>query len=242
LTETAKARLATQRIFFGHQSVGGNIMDGVGDLVREQPTLGLRVLGLDGVRSMEGGFFAHAKVGQNEHPATKTDEFAKLLADGLASRVDIAFHKYCYVDFGQSTDVAAVFDHYRNTMARLRESFPTVTFVHVTVPLTAVQSSPIAVIKGLLGRIPAGYEDNFHREQFNERLRREYSGREPVFDLASVESTTVLGRKQTAYFKGVGGPALLAVYTSDDGHLNEVGRRRVAEELVVLLAELPMSR
>ena len=242
LSETVKARLATRRIFFGHQSVGGNILDGVGDLVRSQPTLGLRVVGVDGVRRIEGGFIAHAEIGRNGQPAMKTDEFARLLDEGLASRVDVAFHKYCYVDFGQSTDVAALFDHYRTTMARLRASVPTVTFVHVTAPLTVVQSGPMAALKGLFGKIPAGYEDNLLREQFNERLRREYSGREPVFDLASVESTTALGRRQAAYFKGVGGPALLSAYTTDGGHLNEVGRRRVAEELVVLLAELSAPR
>ena len=93
-----------------------------------------------------------------------------------------------------------------------------------------------------MARIPAGYEDNPRREQFNERLRREYSGREPLFDLASIESTTALGVRQEARFKGVGGPALLPAYTTDGGHLNEMGRRRAAEELVVLLAELPSRR
>jgi len=242
LTETAKARLATQRIFFGHQSVGGNIMDGVGDLVREQPTLGLRVLGLDGVRSIEGGFFAHAKVGRNEYPATKTDEFAKLLDEGLASRVDIAFHKYCFADILENTDTKAVFQSYQKTMARLRDAYPNVTFVHVTAPLMAVQSGPKALVKKLLGRAPDGYQANFRREQFNELMRREYTGREPLFDLAAIESSAPDGTQATIAFKGTSGRALFPPYTSDGGHLNEIGRRRVAEELVVLLAQLPASK
>ena len=155
LTEAAKSELAARRIFFGHQSVGDNIMDGVADLVRDQPGLGLRIVGIDEARRLDGGFLAHGHIGRNEEPATKTDEFARLLdEEGLASRIDIAFHKYCYVDFGQSTDVAALFEHYRTTMARLRASFPAVIFVHVTVPLTTVQSGPMAVLKGLFGKNP----------------------------------------------------------------------------------------
>ncbi len=242
LSEAARASLETKRIFFGHQSVGGNIMDGVADLVREQPTLGLRVLDLDGVRSTEGGFFAHAKVGRNEYPATKTGEFARLLNEGLASRVDIAFHKYCFADILENTNTKAVFQHYRNTMIRLRAAYPNVTFVHVTVPLMAVQSGPKALVKKMLGRAPDGYQDNFRREQFNELLRREYTGREPVFDLAAIESTAPDGTQETITFKGTSGRTLLPSYTSDGGHLNELGRRRVVEELVVLLAQLPASR
>ena len=242
LTETAKARLATKRIFFGHQSVGGNIMDGVGDLVREQPTLGLKVVGLDESASTSGGFFAHALVGTNEHPTTKTDEFARLLDEGLASRVDIAFHKYCFVDVTERVDAQGVFAHYRDTMGRLRAAYPGVTFVHVTAPLMAVQSGPKALVKKMLGRAPARYQDNFRREQFNELIRREYLGREPVFDLAAVESSAPDGRQETISFQGTNGRALFAPHTSDGGHLNEIGRRRVAEELVVLLAQLAASK
>lgn len=242
LTDAARAGLAARRIFFGHQSVGGNIMAGVADLVREQPALALKIVGLDEAGSPTGGFFAHARIGRNEHPATKTDEFARLLDEGLASRVDIAFHKYCYADILENTDAKAVFQHYQQTMTRLRGAYPRVTFVHVTTPLMAVQSGPKALAKKMLGRAPDHYQADFRREQFNELMRREYAGREPLFDLAAIESTAPDGRQETISFQGTNGRTLFAPYTSDGGHLNEMGRRRVAEELLVLLAQLPASR
>ncbi len=242
LTETAKARLATKRIFFGHQSVGGNILDGLADLVREEPALDLRVVGLDGIPNTVGGFFAHARVGQNGHPAAKTDEFARLLDEGLASRIDIAFHKYCYVDFAENTNANAVFLHYRNTMARLRMTYPNIRLVHVTVPLVAVQTGAKSVVKRILGRAPTGYQDDFLLEEFNELMRQEYAGREPLFDLAAIESTAPDGTQESIRFNRASVRALYPLYTNDGGHLNEIGRRRLAAELIGLLAEVAASK
>ncbi len=89
-----------------------------------------------------------------------------------------------------------------------------------------------------LGKAPGGYADNIRREQFNELMRREYTGREPIFDLAAVESTAPDGARQTFEFQGQRGLALFPPYASDGRHLGEAGRRRVAEELLVLLASL----
>jgi hypothetical protein len=80
----------------------------------------------------------------------------------------------------------AVFEHYRATMARLRAAFPQVQFIHVTVPLTELQTGPKAAIKRLLLQPPAGYGDNLRREQFNELMRREYKNRESIFDLGQL--------------------------------------------------------
>jgi hypothetical protein len=242
LSETARGSLAAKRIFFGHQSVGGNIMDGVADLVRDQPSLGIRIVDLDGARTATGGFFAHAAVGRNLYPGLKTDDFAKLMDQGLASRLDIAFHKYCYVDVLEGTDIEAVFANYRDTMARLRATYPSVTFVHVTVPLTVVQSGPRALLKNLLGRVPNGLADNLRRSEFNELMHRQYSGREPIFDLAALESTTQSGETATIALNGRSGRTLVTSYTDDGGHLNRVARRRIAEALCVMLAQLPAAK
>jgi hypothetical protein len=154
----------------------------------------------------------------------------------------VAFHKYCYVDVTETTDVAAVFDHYRQTMARLREEFPGVVFVHVTTPLVRVGSGPRAALKRLLGRDPGRYGGNFARERFNDLMRGAYRGREPLFDLAAIESTRPDGHRETIQSGDQRGYALVAAYTMDNSHLNEVGRRRVAEELLVFLARLPVPK
>lgn len=239
LDEDSKAALVSRRIFFGHQSVGSNIMDGVASLVREDPSLGLRVVEADSIPSLQGGYFAHGAIGQNGQPVGKTDDFARRVENGLHERVDVAFHKYCYVDIDTRSDWEQVFAHYRDSMARLAAAYPEVTFVHVTVPVTHVQTGPKALVKKLIGRAPGGYLDNLRREQFNERMRREYSGREPLFDLAAIEATSPDGRQEVFSFDGMTGRALHVPYGSDGRHLNEHGRRRVAEELLVMLASLP---
>jgi hypothetical protein len=69
-------------------------------------------------------------------------------------------------------------------------------------------------------------------------MRREYGGREPLFDLAAVESTRPDGSRETLSLGGKTAFALHPGYTNDGSHLNEVGRRRAAEALLTLLARL----
>jgi len=135
-----------------------------------------------------------------------------------------------------------VFGYYQKTMARLRAEFPGVIFVHVTTPLVAVQSGPRAALKLLLGRDPGRYGGNFARERFNDLMRDAYRGREPLFDLAAIESTRPEGSREAIRSGNRRGYALVPAYTTDNSHLNEVGRRRVAEELLVFLAQLPAPR
>jgi hypothetical protein len=242
VSDTTWQSLATKRIFFGHKSVGTNIMDGVADVLRDEPRIGLRVADGEGALAGGGVAFAHGSVGKNGDPALKTDDFARLIEGPLGGKVDVAFHKYCYADVTEKTDVAAVFGYYRTTMARLSAEFPGVTFVHVTVPLVRVQSGPRAMLKLLLGQNPGRYGANFARERFNDLMRDAYRGKEPLFDLAAIESTRPDGSREAIQSGKRSGYALVPAYTMDNSHLNEVGRRRVAEELLVFLARLPASK
>jgi len=242
VSDTAWQSLRTKRIFFGHQSVGANIMDGVADVLRDEPRIGLRLAGGEGALAGGEGGFAHGSVGRNGDPGFKTDDFVRLIEGPLRDQVDIAFHKYCYVDISQTTDVAAVFGHYQKTMARLRAEFPGVVFVHVTTPLVQVQSGTGAKLRLLLGKSPGRYGSNFARERFNDLMREAYRGQEPLFDLAAIESTRPDRSREVIRSGSQSGYALVPAYTTDQSHLNEVGRRRVAEELLVFLARLPVPR
>ncbi len=221
LTEGARAALAARRIFFGHQSVGANIVQGIADLVAAGHGPALQIIGSGGAWPASGGFFAHGQVGTNGAPSSKTDDFARQVMERQGSRVDVAFHKYCYIDFTEGTDAEKIFAYYRDTMARLRATYPAVVFVHVTVPITVVQTGPKAIVKRTLGRAPGGYAENIRREQFNTLMRRQYEGREPVFDLAAIESADLDGRLQRFQFNGQTGLALFPPYASDGRHLGE---------------------
>ena len=101
--------------------------------------------------------------------------------------LDIAFMKFCFVDFNPKTDVKELFAHYQATIDDLRTRNPGTTFIHVTVPLTGEQGGLKEFVKRLLGRAPYGIMENIRREEYNALLRQAYRGREPIFDLARVE-------------------------------------------------------
>jgi hypothetical protein len=156
---------------------------------------------------------------------------------GLGGKADIAFFKFCYVDISPDTDINKVFVEYKNTMSALRAKYPQTTFVHITTPLTTVEPGLKAFIRRTIGRTE-DYKTNIQREQFNQAIRNEYSGKEPVFDLAEVESTLANGVKETFEMKGKSYPRMVPAYTTDGGHLNEMGRKLVAEQLLILLANI----
>lgn len=226
-------RVAKRRIFFGHQSVGGNVIDGLGDVSGGKLTI---VLGRT-PEVFDAPAFVHALVGRNEAPATKIADFEKAL-DDVGGRPDIAFFKFCYIDFAASTDVEKLFADYTAAMERLRAKYPKVTFVHVTVPLTIVQGGVKAWVKKRLGSAPWGEQENAVRHRFNELLRTKLAG-QPLFDLAAVESTRPDGSAQRYELGGQQVPMLVPEYSDDGQHLNVVGRRRAAEALLEFLAKLP---
>ncbi len=82
------------------------------------------------------------------------------------------------------------------------------------------------------------YDDNIKRNQYNQLLKEYYEGKEPVFDLAKIESTYPDGKRCTFEKDGKTYYSLVSEYTSDGGHLNEKGRKIVAEKLLVFLANL----
>jgi hypothetical protein len=209
--------LAAKAIYFGHQSVGSNIMSGVQAQIAANPGTALRVVGSSAASALAAGVFAHSGNGSNGDPGGKNNAFEATIRAGVGGAADIAFFKYCYVDVAKSSNAAALFDDYRSHMTALKAAYPRVRFVHVTVPLTTTGSA-----------------DNEVRERFNSLMRQAYSGNEPLFDLAVVESTAPDGSTVT-----VGGVRALApAYSSDGGHLNATGEEVVAKALLLYLASL----
>lgn len=224
--------LAEKKVFFAHQSVGQNVLEGLAALAREEGVpLPIEPLG-SGAAARPG--VVHALVGRNEDPLGKVRAFEALLAGG-AGHADLALMKLCYVDFNPSTDVAALFDAYRRSHEALQKAHPGLVLVHVTAPLSTVQGGVKGWLKGALGRAPAGAREDVKRHQFNELLRRTWSGREPIFDLAAVEAGA--GPSACSFeLDGQRWPCLQPALTDDGGHLNAEGRKRAARALVETLA------
>jgi len=239
LPEQAWQGLAEKKIFFGHQSVGFNLLAGVEAVMAEHPEIQLRLVESTDLTEFDRPVFAHARVGSNRDPGSKNVHFQSLLAEGIADRADLAALKYCYVDIHKESDVAAEFAAYQQSVEQIRQAHSELVVVHMTVPLREAPITFKTRLKLLLGKRDLWeLNDNIARNLFNQMLRAEYADRDPVFDLARWESTRPDGSRESIEIKGKRTYALVPEYTEDGGHLNEVGRRFVAEQLLIFLAEL----
>jgi hypothetical protein len=229
--------LAARRTFFGHQSVGANILAGLSDLARER-AVALPILEWASGPISAPGIW-HAKIGANEQPLSKIGMFVEAMDAGVGSSVQYAFFKFCYVDIVEQTNDLELFEKYRTTLRDLRIKYPKTTFIHMTVPLTVVERGAKAKLKSLVGMKLFGEGENAIRHRYNERLRHEYCGKEPLFDLARLEALRGDGGLETYAYQGKTIPSLAPAYTDDGQHLVDIGRRVVASHLATFLAELP---
>jgi hypothetical protein len=237
LTEQQIASLNSKKIFFGHKSVGNNILDGIRDLAASDPRLKLNIVRSAEPQSISGPALAEFEIGENGNPKSKIDEFETILDKGYGAQGGIALFKFCYVDIDSSTDIPRLFAQYRDSVATLKSKYPAWKPVHVTVPLTRVEPSAKAWVKQLLGRTTA-QEINIKRNQFNTLIREAYGRADPIFDLAEIESTHADGSRSFFTRGGERVYSLATEYAADSGHLNREGSRVVAQKFLAVIAEL----
>lgn len=236
LSEQQIARLQTKKIFFGHQSVGADVVQGIRDLMNDDHRLRLNLVTSAEPQSTPSPAFIESLIGENRNPQSKDAAFAAILAKGMGSQGGIAMYKYCYVDIGLDTDVQQLFDRYRREISQLKAMYPLLVIVHVTVPLTTDDAGMKTWVKTMIGR-PTSRDINLKRNRFN-ALLREYYSTEPIFDLAQVESTYPNGSRSYVVSRGQKIYTLVPEFTTDGGHLNQGGRRAAAQQLLQVLAGL----
>ena len=242
LPPSAWHNLAKKSIFWGHQSVGGNICTGLASLLRDNRHIPLQIVETNHAADITPATFSHCKIGNNHDPLSKNEAFTAVLSQGIGERVSIAFFKYCYVDITEKSDPYAIFSSYFECINELQNKFPAVLFIHVTVPLTVVQTGPKAWIKKILNRKIGGYADNISRNVYNGLMRQTYGGNAPIFDLAWIESCSTGGTISSFKEKNAAYQSLATEYTDDGRHLNDRGSKIVAEQLLILLAELSITQ
>lgn len=222
--------LAQRRIYFGHQSVGRNMIAGIEAVLADNPQLGLRVV--EGLPSDSAPGLYHQNVGQNGNVDSKRRDFVTATDAGP---VDAAMLKFCYVDIDGDTDPNALFASYREWVTEVQRRHPDLRVVHATMPLTDLEGRREWLMSKIRGQ--ATKRDlNYIRYRYNELLRAEYAGKEPIFDIAALESTREDGTRVTFRYKGVDVPLMDPDLTDDGGHLNLAGQRKVAERFLALLA------
>ncbi|MCK4787619.1 MAG: hypothetical protein KAV87_27935 [Desulfobacteraceae bacterium] len=238
---SAWAELKEKKIYFGHQSVGNNIIDGLKEWGRQKPEVKLRIIRLQDSYKIDSPGLYQASIGKNNYPRSKIDAFVAAMRQGIGNSADVAFFKFCFVDINSGTNVYELFDYYVEKMALLKQEYPKMTFVHFTVPLLKRNKISFkGYIKKLLGKSDGFFDDsnNIRRSEFNRLIREKYHGEERVFDLAGIESTYPDGRRCSFSKNGKIYYSLVPDYTNDGGHLNELGQKRVAEQILVFLAGL----
>lgn len=240
-------KLARKNFFFGHQSVGNNIIQGINEIQSNNPQIQLNLVETKKPADFDGGIFAHySNIGKNDYPLSKIDDFVQILNDGLAEKTDVAFLKFCFVDFESGTNIETTFNKYSSSIAELKSQHSGVTFVHFTVPLLKKEQTGILVniknfVKGLMGKKKDKFFSNSHnvvRNEYNRLLRSQYQGKEPIFDIARLESIYPDGSRESFSQDGEQYSALVPTYTDDGGHLNRTGRKYIAENLLVFLTNL----
>jgi hypothetical protein len=236
IPRTELALLSTKKIFFGHKSVGQNIIDGIKAVMERNPGVRLNILETSRPGDFGNPVFAHSPIGQNRDPESKINEFKKILESGIGQTADIAMFKFCFVDIDRNTDIESLLNDYGEAIASLNRDYPNLRIVTFTVPLTNQPRGIKPLIKRILGMMPPYKDDNKKRNLFNAELRRRFG--DSVFDLAGIEATRPDGNK-VSFKDGDGTYDLMnPAYTDDGGHLNELGRQLVAIDFLIYLLSL----
>jgi hypothetical protein len=231
-------KLSGTKIYFGHQSVGDNIISGINELMKSHSQIKLNIVKTDNPNDFTQPIFAHSYVGKNDDPDSKITAFRDDMRKGIGDKADIAFLKFCFWDIRSQTDIKQVFDNYKTILSELKSQYPGVRFVHFTVPLMSYQNGLKDRIKRMLKQTVETDLDNIKRNELNEMLLNEYLDREPIFDIAAVESTSPGGTRTSFIQNGKKYYVLADAYSRDGGHLNDLGKKVVAEQLLIFLSGL----
>lgn len=233
--DTAASKITTEvldqasetRVYFGHRSVGKNILSGVSDVYSAKGVSQPEVIEvpIDGTvpKAASKGMILHTQIGENGNPTNKLANFDSMMRSGIGDQVDVALLKFCYEDVTRHTDVDALFAEYKQTMSALERDYPNVRFLHATAPLTVGPYGIKGHIKSVIGR-----DHNVARTRYNELIRANFDA-DQVFDVAAVEATSPDGEALTSLYPG---------YSYDGSHLNASGASKAA---VVLLEAVARS-
>ncbi len=209
-------RVAMQKIYFAHASVGRNILEGFSELHNANPSkypLGQTSAGeTPPSLTSEGTIYEYIR--GNPGWSEKVSDFEIYINNGWHdTMVDMVINKLCYID--QNADWTA----YRDSMIALETKYPSTKFVYWTMPITTADDSEAML-----------------RNQFNQNLRNWIAtqNNKLLFDIADIEAWSPSGEHQTFTYNGTVYERMFPAYTSDGGHLNTEGSQRMATGLYSL--------
>ncbi len=230
--------LKDEFVFFGHQSVGNNILAGLDAISASDDRYLINHSYVSDWYQLShwtpsyghgsGGLGDH-DVGENYDPASKIASFTGYMTaeddDGetIGGNARIAFFKFCFVDIDEGTDAGELLSDYIEAMQSLESRFPSTIFVYATAPLLTSEG-----------------EDNVRHDEYNALLRAYCDGNDrPLFDIADLEAANADGTRATFMHDGTAYDKLSSDWSNGtDPHLNENGGRRIARAMILMLVDL----
>ena len=220
--------IGAQRWLFTHASVGSNMVDGLDDLRALDPLryrLATSWVGFDSgqqraydppATTLPGTVYECPRGNPGWAQKLAILDNSVRLGGWREPKVEAVIDKLCYID--EDADAG----DYLATMAALRASYPHTYIVYATMPLTDGTGS-----------------DNVQRNVYNRAVRAACaSGAGVLFDIADIEAHDPSGVEHTFSSGGQAYQRLYAGYTDDGGHLNALGRQRVARGWYAVAAVL----
>jgi hypothetical protein len=206
-------------IVYGPSSGGGG---GLADILASVSAAGTRIVSEPaGIAQLPPGGWAETGIGSNGDPLGKIDDFNAQVRTRFGGRLDFAAFKFCFADFGESTDVAPIWAHYQAVLDALERDYPG-RIVYWTVPVMPDVTDIAA---------------NTNREALSALIRTKYGPTGRLFDLADLEAHDAGGNAVT-----LGGVRALSTdWSADghyDGHLNYAGAHRIALAYLQLMCRL----
>ena len=230
-----------ERIFFGHKSVGSNILQGISEISIKNNNERIAILNINDASELPNTYLLEANIGDNGNPKGKIDEFAKLINQMAQNGLTIAMMKLCFVDLNENSNIDDIFNYYSAKIDSLRIIYPDLIIIHFTVPLTSKRTMFSRVKDFLKRRSNKSMLDNVIRNNYNKLIFSKYPN-DLIFDLAKLESTFPDGTREQFIYNGKHYNSLVPDYTDDGGHLNEKGRQMVAKNLISFIADKVISK
>ena len=115
--------VAHTRVFFGHQSVGMNMLNAIPAIYTDHGVSAPSIEQGRAAPAPNGGFIAHQFIGENTKPLLKIEDFNRTMRDGMGRQVDVALMKFLlarhHIQHGCRRDIRQVPRHHGRAGARL---------------------------------------------------------------------------------------------------------------------------
>jgi uncharacterized repeat protein (TIGR02543 family) len=227
LSDAEIAKAATLDVYFEHASVGGNIVDGIDALAKATPRYSS---GRTSGAPDPAWWATHNGLGDyqrgNPGNTAKISQFTTDMTAAMGAAVNVAMYKFCFIDSPSSA--SDLFATAKAAMESLEVKYPSMTFVWWTMPITTASYT---------GDTVAQRPD---RQSYNELVRSYCKANDKwLIDIADIESHDDSG---VAITNGSGLELLYSSYSSDGGHLNEAGEKKIALAYWKLIGEIGKTK